>query len=412
LVDEGPVGVSKWTAKRNINVFEKKFVFIPINEALHWSLCVVVNPGSIVDDDEDAPMACMILLDSLKAHKKKKVSQQVRRWLNSEWRRINCVKEEPFADENHFPLLDPKSESYHFCFYSAVYAGINADLLPCAIPTVPYQNNSCDCGVFVCRYAYSVYALRGRDFRRNKQWFAEDLTRIEPFRFNMEDIARLRRDIKTLIQGLSGIFLPWKNEQQNSLKKQAIRHANESRRRAVVANEANDRPPSALPDSVTEAISKERRDMTTPAATNGSSPKRKNAVSSPSRYTGGQELTAALNADLQQAPGQSAQEGEPTDEQYYGGRPSDEEATAGHTGDFMDDVAGELPGAVCGFESSDDNYIPPAPFQLARVTEKETFYRSPSRLHSNDGGSRRAVSTPQSAGSLTYLTGESQTDRI
>jgi Ulp1 family protease len=56
LKDEGLEAVSKWTENKNINVFEKKLVFIPVNADLHFSLCVVVNPGLIannVDGDLD-----------------------------------------------------------------------------------------------------------------------------------------------------------------------------------------------------------------------------------------------------------------------------------------------------------------------------------------------------------------------
>ena len=50
LKDEGLEAVSKWTENKNINVFEKKLVFIPVNADLHWSLCVVVNPGLIANN--------------------------------------------------------------------------------------------------------------------------------------------------------------------------------------------------------------------------------------------------------------------------------------------------------------------------------------------------------------------------
>jgi Ulp1 family protease len=42
--------MKNWTKsrKKTIYVFEKKFLFIPINDDLHWSLCVVVNPGVVV----------------------------------------------------------------------------------------------------------------------------------------------------------------------------------------------------------------------------------------------------------------------------------------------------------------------------------------------------------------------------
>ena len=51
LVRKGPEDkdVVKLTANRNIDVFEKKFIFIPINADLHWSLCVIVNPGLIAN---------------------------------------------------------------------------------------------------------------------------------------------------------------------------------------------------------------------------------------------------------------------------------------------------------------------------------------------------------------------------
>jgi Ulp1 family protease len=50
LEDDGPEGVASWTRnkKKIIDVFEKKFIFVPVNSDLHWSLCVVVNPGHIL----------------------------------------------------------------------------------------------------------------------------------------------------------------------------------------------------------------------------------------------------------------------------------------------------------------------------------------------------------------------------
>jgi len=114
LVDEGIAAVEKWTAKRGINVFKKKFIFIPINDALHWSLCVVVNPGDIHKNGDDDPMSCLLFLDSLKAHRKSKVSNQVRKWLNSEWNRVHGsdVNPDPFNSDGSFPLIAPISKSF------------------------------------------------------------------------------------------------------------------------------------------------------------------------------------------------------------------------------------------------------------------------------------------------------------
>jgi len=49
LKSEGLEAVASWTVNKKINVFEKKLIFIPINANLHWSLCVVVNPGLIAN---------------------------------------------------------------------------------------------------------------------------------------------------------------------------------------------------------------------------------------------------------------------------------------------------------------------------------------------------------------------------
>jgi len=120
LDKEGASGVSSWTSKKEINIFEKKFIFIPINESLHWSLCVVVNAGNIRYNwsDENPPekndeVPCLLFLDSLKAHKKFKVANTVRKWLNFENKRLGHatdISDEPFNQET-MALYDPKGMS-------------------------------------------------------------------------------------------------------------------------------------------------------------------------------------------------------------------------------------------------------------------------------------------------------------
>ena len=110
LQEGKPAGVEKWTSKRGINVFQKKFIFIPINETLHWSLCVVVNPGEILNAEEDGPRACILFFDSLKAHRKRRVLTHVKKWLNAEWQRHGREGGTPFDDRDKFPLFDPKSK--------------------------------------------------------------------------------------------------------------------------------------------------------------------------------------------------------------------------------------------------------------------------------------------------------------
>ncbi len=36
----------------------------------------------------------------------------------------------------------------------------NEDTMEVVTKLIPYQDNSCDCGVFVCRYAYALFESR------------------------------------------------------------------------------------------------------------------------------------------------------------------------------------------------------------------------------------------------------------
>ena len=56
MKDNSIEAASKCIQNININVFEKKLLFFPINADSHWSLGVVVNPGLIensFDNDSD-----------------------------------------------------------------------------------------------------------------------------------------------------------------------------------------------------------------------------------------------------------------------------------------------------------------------------------------------------------------------
>jgi Ulp1 protease family, C-terminal catalytic domain len=94
LVEKGIDGVTNWTAKKNINIFEKKLLFIPINKSLHWSMVVVVNPLHIVtmekpeEAKDGSPASFILFLDSLKAHQISVIAKSIRTWLNSEWKRL------------------------------------------------------------------------------------------------------------------------------------------------------------------------------------------------------------------------------------------------------------------------------------------------------------------------------------
>jgi Ulp1 family protease len=124
----GPNRVTSWTATKKINVFRKKFILIPVNDAfIHWSLCCVVNPGAILknvktlneDPSDDEPYPCILVFDSMMmSHTMaENLAINVREWLNSEWTRLGKatkdIEREPFqTDTMH--VHQPKGEKLGF----------------------------------------------------------------------------------------------------------------------------------------------------------------------------------------------------------------------------------------------------------------------------------------------------------
>ncbi|ORX55493.1 cysteine proteinase [Piromyces finnis] len=43
--------VKKWTSK--VDIFDKKYIFIPINEAMHWYLMMIYNPNAYLNKDDE-----------------------------------------------------------------------------------------------------------------------------------------------------------------------------------------------------------------------------------------------------------------------------------------------------------------------------------------------------------------------
>ncbi|XP_031744940.1 probable ubiquitin-like-specific protease 2A isoform X2 [Cucumis sativus] len=61
--------VHKWTKK--VNLFQKDYLFIPVNYSLHWSLVVICHPGEVVNlkdkkHDNLSKVPCILHMDSIK----------------------------------------------------------------------------------------------------------------------------------------------------------------------------------------------------------------------------------------------------------------------------------------------------------------------------------------------------------
>ena len=108
-----------WAANRGIDLFQKRLVFVPVNQDLHWSLAVLVNPGAVTfslptggrhaQSDTSLPMPCILTMDSLSGqHCAYTVSSDLRRWLNLHWESLGYHKVykrmSPF-NEDSLPLV-------------------------------------------------------------------------------------------------------------------------------------------------------------------------------------------------------------------------------------------------------------------------------------------------------------------
>ena len=106
--------------------------------------------------------------------------------------------------------------------------------------SVPYQENGCDCGVFVCRYAYNLYTMRNEKFTRTdiQDKFKHLITNGPAFQFTMDDIARIREEFKTLVDSLAELYLKFKREEKE-LKIAAKQQANAQKEAASQEEKEN-----------------------------------------------------------------------------------------------------------------------------------------------------------------------------
>ncbi|XP_034943369.1 sentrin-specific protease 6-like [Chelonus insularis] len=162
--------IRQFTGK--VNIFEKDFVIIPVNEqASHWYLIVICFLGLVGDhqiDDASQSMSslslsndddhsekkypCILIFDSLKNSKKKDDIFLLREYLS-------------FQYSEHYKKRKFFSES----------------VLSCDYPSIPTQTNYSDCGIFVLQYVESFFKNPIKNFtlpiKSLKKWFPPEVVR-------------------------------------------------------------------------------------------------------------------------------------------------------------------------------------------------------------------------------------------
>ncbi|KAI8325549.1 hypothetical protein GQ54DRAFT_241953, partial [Martensiomyces pterosporus] len=118
--------LKKWTA--NADLFAKKYIFVPINENIHWYLAIIINPELLLSKEPN--------IDSSKY-------------------------QDPFASSSII-ILDSLGSKHQPTFgllrgyiQSEAKHRRNRDVVESLVgkyAKVPLQNNLCDCGVFLLHY--------------------------------------------------------------------------------------------------------------------------------------------------------------------------------------------------------------------------------------------------------------------
>ncbi|KAM1521316.1 hypothetical protein ACFX13_011758 [Malus domestica] len=112
---------------KGVNIFEKAYVLIPINEDKHWSLVIICIPDK---EEESGPI--VLHLDSLSGvHSPRSVFQNIKSYLRAEWNYLGpevAVSDLPISD-SIWKQLPQKIEERKLA--------------------VPQQRNEYDCGLFV-----------------------------------------------------------------------------------------------------------------------------------------------------------------------------------------------------------------------------------------------------------------------
>ena len=92
---------------------------------------------------------------------------------------------------------------------------------------VPYQDNTWDCGVFVCRYAYALFMLRHNRITTSADSSLQEvlkaaITDRDEFQFDMDDIKRIRGEMMSLICRLATLYRKLKRDRKTQGKQLLI----------------------------------------------------------------------------------------------------------------------------------------------------------------------------------------------
>ncbi|XP_021859933.1 probable ubiquitin-like-specific protease 2B isoform X2 [Spinacia oleracea] len=174
--------VRKWT--RKVNLFEKDYIFIPVNYNLHWSLIVICHPGEVanINDEnvgESVKVPCILHMDSIRGSHAG-LKDLVQSYLSEEWKE----KQKETSEDIISKILNLRFLSLE----------------------LPQQENCSDCGLFLLHYAELFIAEVPKNFSPFQINKFENF--LKPDWFMPAEASLKRVHIQRLIYGLLEVAPP------------------------------------------------------------------------------------------------------------------------------------------------------------------------------------------------------------
>ncbi|KAF8881125.1 hypothetical protein BD779DRAFT_1675609 [Infundibulicybe gibba] len=190
--------VECWTAK--VNIFQKKYIIIPINQSLHWFLVIICNPGSMVCFPPPTPSTSGQVVDGGKSNEKTEPLHTYILTLDSmNWGHPSVVT-------NLTQYLRKEAAAKGLRWRGSACPQAKKAM-------VPSQGNSYDCGVYLLHFAKvfmsdpeKYYGLIMSRKELNEKEQAEE--------WKSQGVSNIRERLKRMINSLSARWMAEEGKQK------------------------------------------------------------------------------------------------------------------------------------------------------------------------------------------------------
>ncbi len=201
-MEKGYPNIKRWT--KNVDIFQKEMLIIPINQSTHWSVLFILFPNRLFaenekgggsEDDicdtqsdnegasltvEDLQVPCILCFDSSSIHNSKTLAEKIKVYLRMEYMDKKCRGMENSEIQ----------EKIKKCVQEMKHITMN---------DIPIQENGYDCGVYVIKY---IDTMLRECLQSSNELISDKFASL--FRdhncFTADEVTRERTQIKDILQ--------------------------------------------------------------------------------------------------------------------------------------------------------------------------------------------------------------------